>query len=124
VYAGKDGNVYRKDSSGNWSSNSGSGWEPVTKPQENQTGAARTSAYGGGQAQTQGSRQTMSTATQSRQPSTDWSSRESVQNLESTANSRQRGNQMSQRAGSAQTSGMSYGSPRSGGGGGGGRRSR
>ena len=34
VYAGKDGTAYRynKDS-GSWSSNSGSGWQPVDKPQ-------------------------------------------------------------------------------------------
>jgi hypothetical protein len=33
VYAGKDGTVYRYNrESGNWSSNSGSGWQPVDKP--------------------------------------------------------------------------------------------
>lgn len=34
VYAGKDGTVYRYNrDSGNWSSNSGSGWQPVERPQ-------------------------------------------------------------------------------------------
>jgi hypothetical protein len=34
IYAGKDGTVYRYNrDSGNWSSNSGSGWKPVNKPQ-------------------------------------------------------------------------------------------
>ena len=34
VYAGKDGNVYRYDrQSGNWSQNSGSGWQNVDRPQ-------------------------------------------------------------------------------------------
>ncbi|HEX8894505.1 MAG TPA: hypothetical protein VF783_14335 [Terriglobales bacterium] len=34
VYAGKDGTVYRYNrDSGNWSSNSGGGWQPVEKPQ-------------------------------------------------------------------------------------------
>jgi hypothetical protein len=34
IYAGKDGTVYRYNrDSGNWSSNSGSGWQPVNKPQ-------------------------------------------------------------------------------------------
>lgn len=34
IYAGKDGTVYRYNrDSGNWSSNSGSGWQPVDKPQ-------------------------------------------------------------------------------------------
>ncbi len=34
VYAAHDGNVYKKDSDGNWSSNTGNGWKPVesTKP--------------------------------------------------------------------------------------------
>ena len=36
VYAGKDGTVYRYNrDSGNWSSNSGSGWQPVNKPEPN-----------------------------------------------------------------------------------------
>jgi hypothetical protein len=34
VYAGKDGTVYRYDrGSGNWSQNTGSGWQSVDKPQ-------------------------------------------------------------------------------------------
>ena len=34
IYAGKDGTVYRYNrDTGNWSSNSGSGWQPVNKPQ-------------------------------------------------------------------------------------------
>jgi hypothetical protein len=34
IYAGKDGTVYRYNrDSGNWSSNSGHGWQPVDKPQ-------------------------------------------------------------------------------------------
>jgi hypothetical protein len=34
VYAGKDGTVYRYNrESGNWSSNSGSGWQAVNKPE-------------------------------------------------------------------------------------------
>ena len=63
VYAGKDGTVYRYNrDSGNWSSNSGSGWQNVNKPQptlQNQQqmrnqGAQRTQnfnsarSYGGG----------------------------------------------------------------------------
>ena len=36
VYAGKDGTVYRYNrDSGNWSSNSGSGWQSTTKPDAN-----------------------------------------------------------------------------------------
>lgn len=33
VYAARNGNVYKKDSSGNWSSNSGNDWKPIEKPQ-------------------------------------------------------------------------------------------
>jgi len=34
IYAGKDGTVYRYDrNNGNWSSNSGNGWQTVDKPQ-------------------------------------------------------------------------------------------
>ncbi len=36
VYAGKDGTVYKYNrDSGNWSSNSGSGWQNVNKPEQN-----------------------------------------------------------------------------------------
>jgi len=36
VYAGKDGNVYRYDrQSGNWSQNTGKGWQSTTRPQSN-----------------------------------------------------------------------------------------
>ena len=36
IYAGKDGNVYRYDrQNGNWSQNSGNGWESKSKPQAN-----------------------------------------------------------------------------------------
>ncbi|HJX90061.1 MAG TPA: hypothetical protein VJ372_06160, partial [Pyrinomonadaceae bacterium] len=53
-YAGKDGTVYRYDrNNGNWSSNSGNGWQTVDKPQpklQNQQemrnkGAQRTQNY-------------------------------------------------------------------------------
>lgn len=37
VYAGKDGSVYKKDTrSGNWSTNSGSGWQSANRPQARQ----------------------------------------------------------------------------------------
>ncbi len=45
VYAGRDGNVYRKDNSGNWGSNTGSGWKPVDKPQRSTPLAAMTIKY-------------------------------------------------------------------------------
>ena len=33
VYAAKDGSVYKKDTSGNWSTNNGSGWQSTSAPQ-------------------------------------------------------------------------------------------
>jgi hypothetical protein len=59
VYAGKDGNVYRYDrQSGNWSQNSGDGWQSVDKPQRSlqQQQQARTQ----GQQRTQNFSGTMS----------------------------------------------------------------
>ncbi len=131
VYAGKDGTVYKKDSSGNWTTNSGSGWETVNKPQpaagkttstasasttrsrtpssapqtQNQTAKQKT------QKQTaQPTRQT--TTAQTRQPSSVSSnqrSRESVQSLESQAQARQRGNQLSRNAGQGRSSASATG---------------
>jgi hypothetical protein len=40
VYAGSDGTVYKKDSDGNWSQNSGSGWESASKPRPETAGGA------------------------------------------------------------------------------------
>lgn len=54
IYAGKDGSVYRYDrQSGNWSSNTGNGWQPASKPdaslqrqqQMRTQGAQRTNNY-------------------------------------------------------------------------------
>src|SRR5205807_5529170 len=45
-YAGKDGTVYKKDQSGSWQKNTGSGWEtaqPPTKPTSTTQGTPRTS---------------------------------------------------------------------------------
>ncbi len=134
VYAGKDGTVYKKDSSGNWSSNTGSGWESVSKPQPNSVSATATSASTGspskssvtkGQAGTTArTRQQPSAATtaQTQQTSTasrNSATRESPQSLESQAQARERGNQLSQRTSMERSSGKS-----SGGRGGGGRGGR
>ena len=55
-YAGSDGNVYRSDGSGNWQQHSASGWGaasgstgwPNAEQQARNTGADRTSSWGGG----------------------------------------------------------------------------
>jgi hypothetical protein len=44
IYAGKDGNVYKRDSDGNWYQNSGSGeWESTDKPTRPESGSNRQS---------------------------------------------------------------------------------
>jgi hypothetical protein len=44
VYAARNGNVYKKDSDGNWSGNTGSGWKPVERPQPKATPQAQRQA--------------------------------------------------------------------------------
>jgi hypothetical protein len=59
IYAGKDGTVYRYNSqTGNWSQNTGKGWESSNRPQANlqQQQSARSS----GQARTQNYSRSMS----------------------------------------------------------------
>jgi len=59
VYAGKDGTVYRYDrQNGNWSQNSGSGWESTNRPQPNLEQQQR--ARSSGQARTQNFSRSMS----------------------------------------------------------------
>ena len=103
VYAAKDGTVYQRDSAGNWSQNTGSGWEPVSKTQP----AARSGSATAPVQPQAGYRPQPTTANQN----------QNYQNLESQAQSRQWGNQQSQRTQSWQNNGG-----RSYGGGGGGRR--
>ena len=99
IYAGRDGNVYKRDQGGGWSKNSGSGsWESVSRPAQGaQPGTMDRS--GGGRT-------------------------ESVQTLNRDASARQSGNSAAQRSQSASPS-RSYSGSRGGGGfsrGGGGRR--
>jgi hypothetical protein len=164
VYAGKDGTVYKKDSSGNWSSNSGGGWESVNKPSPKGTAATSTSASATGRVPSSSSQGQAATTAQTRQPSTATTaqtrqpsaatteqtrkpsaataeqtrqapaasrssvSRESTQSLESQAQARQRGNELSRSASMERSSGSSFGGggggTRGSGGGGGGRRGR
>jgi len=86
-YAAKDGTVYKKDASGGWSSNSGSGWQTMNK---STTQAASTAAH---------STSSMST-----------------ESLESQHQSRQWGNQQSERTSQFQSGGGFSGGSRYGGG--------
>jgi hypothetical protein len=144
VYAGKDGNVYKRDNNGNWSSNTGSSWAPVERSQPGETRQS--------QAQSRGSYAQSNRA--QAQPRTDFtqpSSRAQMQplsrdsqfsprtrDLESQAQARSRGNQLSQNSSNFASQAGSRGSgqfsqssrsqmqPRSSGGGraGGGSRGR
>jgi len=123
VYAGKDGNVYKRDQSGNWSKYENGGWNSVDKPQrpsgEGGTRPAssdrpsRDGSLGGG-----GSRGGGST----------WGGSDVSRDLNRDASARSRGSEMSRSYSGASRSwsgGMSRGGGFSGGGGGfrgGGRR--
>lgn len=117
VYAGNGDTVYKRDSNGNWSQNSGNGWQNPAKPQ---SGSSFSSANRPAQA---GSYQ----SSRSSPASSSWSNER--QSMESQAQSRSRGNQQSARTQSWQSSagsrswGASHESTaRSSGGRGGGRR--
>jgi hypothetical protein len=112
VYAGKDGTVYKRDDDGNWSSNSGSGWESVSKPQPKGAAATTTTTTSGGRAESSTSRGQAPPTAQARQTSTaptNVAARESVQSLERNAQSRQRGNQLSQTTRRAPSTSMPMG---------------
>jgi hypothetical protein len=87
-YAAKDGTVYKKDASGGWSSNSGSGWQTVNKAT---TQAASSTAHS--------------------------ESGMSQESLESQHQSRQWGNQQSERTSQFHSAGGFSGGARYGGGG-------
>lgn len=115
VYAAKDGTVYRKESNGNWSQNSGSGWESTTKPQPT-TAKPQASA-------TSASNPAASRPTQARTPTTSSAPQrptstysQNQRNLESQAQARQYGNQQSQRASQPPSRGSSSRGGRSSGG--------
>lgn len=119
IYVGKDGNVYKKDTDGGWSQNSGSGWNSVDKP----SGTSRpqpTSATGTGRTGTQPAPTATGTGRTGTQPapSATASGRTSsvaTQDLNRSAQARERGN-----ANTARASSFSRGS--GGFSGGGGRR--
>lgn len=95
-YAAKDGTVYKRESAGNWSQNSGSGWNSVntSAPAKTAPSAATTRAP---------------SASPTSPTRTGGASRESVQSLESQAQSRERGNRQSASAQSWRSSSSSAG---------------
>jgi hypothetical protein len=120
VYAAKDGTVYKKDENGNWSQNSGSGWESASKPQS-ASASAQSASRQPSASSAQPQRSTTGTAPQTTSTaSSGWS--QNKQSMESQAQARSRSNQQHQSAQSWQSSGGSRsfggaGPSRSGGGG-------
>lgn len=101
VYAGKDGNVYRRDSNGDWSSNTGSGWQPVERPEAKGTLQSKPRQQ---TAVKQTSRPQVERRNDSaqfdrsrlQQPVRDSQSRSSIRDLDGQAQARSRGNMMSE----------------------------
>jgi hypothetical protein len=123
VYAGKDGNVYKKDSSGNWSTNSGNGWQNVDKPQSRTSSTQPQSSSSNVSSRRPESQAQSMDRTPTRESSGysgNRSSMESRQSLESQASARQRGNQLNQQRSSFERPSGGGGSRFGGGGGGGG----
>jgi hypothetical protein len=131
VYASNGDTVYKKDSDGNWSQNSGSGWESTEKPQPQSTSASSTSSTSSRQSQAQSQAssaqsqaQTKTSSAQSQtssaqqqrsasgttppasSASSSWSQQKS--SMESQAQARESGNQQAQRTSQYQSSGSSW----------------
>lgn len=99
VYAAHDGNVYKKDADGSWSSNSSSGWKPVETPKP--------------KTETPAQRPAQQPTNPTHRPGVQPSNRQS---LDSISRSRERGSVQTQRTQSFQRSAPSSGGSRSGGG--------
>jgi hypothetical protein len=109
VYAGRDGNVYRRDESGNWQQHQkGQGWQDVPKAEQRPSAEQRPTGD-------RPSRDQVSTRDQGR-------SRESVQSLDRQHQSRDLGAQRTQQARQPSAGFHGGGGMRGGGGRGGGRR--
>ena len=103
VYAAHNGNVYKKDADGNWSSNTGSGWQPAAATKPAATAPPQRPAQ-----------PTTRPTTPTQRPATTQST--SRQSLDSMSQSRSRGNTQTQRTQSFQRSAPSSSGGRSGGG--------
>lgn len=80
IYASRNGNVYKRESDGDWSSNSGSGWQPAAQPR------------------------TTTTQTSNRSPAAAPAATRQTRTLDSEANARQRGNAQTTRSRQYQSS--------------------
>ena len=121
VYAGKDGNVYKRDQSGNWSKYENGGWGSVDKPQRPSSGEGSTRPATSDLGSRDGSRLSSGSGSGS-----SWKGSDVSRDLNREASSRQRGsNRASSYSGGSRSysgGGMSRGGGGFRGGGGGGRR--
>lgn len=126
VYAGRDGTVYKRDSSGNWYQNTGSGWTSTTKPQPSASSGSSSPQPQAKSSQAQGSSgswsQNRPTQPGSSSGSPSWQSQpkfsqpqgssgswsQNRSSLESQAQARSWGNQNHQSAQSWRSSGPSH----------------
>ena len=107
VYAAKDGTAYKKDSSGNWSQNSGSGWQSMQSPQ--QQAQTKANSYQQQSGNTSANRQAQASSyQQQRSSSGSSSSSQNRESMESQAQSRSWGNQQHESAQSWRSSGGSH----------------
>lgn len=106
-YAAKDGTVYKKDSNGNWSQNSGSGWESASKPQSSSYSSSSASRQSQANSYSQSRSTPGATAQTTSSASSAWS--QNRQSVESQAQARQWGNQQATRTSQYQSSGRSWG---------------
>lgn len=127
IYASNGDTVYKKDDNGNWSQNSGNGWESAERPQSASTSATSRSApsqsatttsqraSSGAAPSSSAANRSTSRAPQAAAPSTSSSSwNQQRQNLESQAQARQYGNQRANRSSQYQSSGANRGGYSSG----------
>jgi hypothetical protein len=142
VYAAHDGNVYKKDENGNWSTNTGSGWEPAdpsqstratsqTKESTAQRERPATSPENSTKPREGATTPRENSTTPRERPDTSSATRERTSTrptLDSTSRSRERGTTLTERTKTFQRSGNTGESPRGGSGGnrrsGGGERRR
>lgn len=135
LYASNGDTVYKKDSDGSWSQNSGSGWESTDSPQQQaqsqaasrqQTAQAQAGSYqtqrsatGNSSASPQAQTPSQASSYQAQRASggagysgggaSGSSSRQPPQNMQTQSQSRQWGNQQSQRSSQYRSSGSSMG---------------
>ncbi len=104
MYVGKDGNVYKRDSNGNWSSPTGSTPDRPSSPQSRNNAAARQSTSTAQQTRSSGTSTRTQTASATSPRNFD---NKTLDSLDSAARSRQKGDRQTQRVSQFERSGGS-----------------